>query len=187
MKNLFVLLISFSFYMIGCRENSITDPVINDDVEKIKIGDTEEILQGVIPVERVLNDPYPIGNSFYKIIGQLNYTFRKIDIYSDALSEKPHNILHLQIDADMQYICTVCQPSPEDNLAGYLSDENDSYVEFFENSTFIIDKTYCICGRKDKMELHLQLAISEKDVEINKMWLALPDEDAIHINTYINQ
>ncbi len=180
MKNLFILLIIFSFFMIGCQENSITDPVTNDDANKILFGDPEEILQGVIQLDRVLNDPYPIGNSFYKIIGQLNYTFRKIDLNSDALSEKPHNILHLQIDADMHYICTVCQPSPEDNLAGYLSEEDDSYVEFVENTTFILHKTYCICGREDKMELHLQLTVSEKEVELNKMWLALPNEDAIH-------
>jgi hypothetical protein len=117
----------------------------------------------------------------------LNYTFRKIDLRSDAPYEKPHDNLHLQIDADMQYICTVCQPSPEDNLAGYLSDEDDSYVEFGENTTFILEKTYFISGREDKMELHLQLAVSEKEIEINKMWLALSDEDAIHTNTYINQ
>jgi len=187
MKNLFILLIVFSFIMIGCQENSITDPVTNDDVNQIKIGDPEEIFQGVIQFERVLNDPYPVGNSFFKIIGQLNYTFRKIDLSFDALNEKPYGTLHLQIDADMQYICTVCQPSPEDNLAGYLSDEDDSYVELGENTSIILEKTYFIGGREDKMELHLQLSVSQKEIEINKMWLALPDKDAIHTNTYINQ
>ena len=87
----------------------------------------------------------------------------------------------------MQYICTVCQPSPEDNLAGYLSDEDDSYVELGENTSIILEKTYFIGGREDKMELHLQLSVSQKEIEINKMWLALSDKDAIHTNTYINQ
>ena len=186
MKNLFILLIIFSFFMIGCQENSITDPVTNDDVNQVKIDDPEEILQGVIQLDRVLKDPYPIGNSFYKIIGQLNYTFRKIDLSSDALYKKPHNIIHIQIDADLQYICTVCQPSPEDNLAGYLSEEDNSYIDFVANTTFILAKTYSISGREDGMELHLQLAISEKEVELNKMWLALSDKDAIHRNTYTN-
>jgi len=65
---LFIILMIFSLFLIGCKENSIIDPVTNNDDNNIKIVDPQEILQGVIQLERVLNDPYPVGNSFYKII-----------------------------------------------------------------------------------------------------------------------
>ena len=187
MKNLFISLVATSVLLvIGCQENSITDPVANEPTEKVQVGTSDNYFRGVIPLERVLNDPYPIGNSFYRIIGQIEYNFRKIYMDPKLPSTQQHISLHVEINADLQKFCTVCQPSEEDNLSGFISEIFDSYVPIAGNTASLLEKTFAIQGCEDNMVLKTRFIVSNDKVELNAMWLAFSNTNVIAtvINNY---
>ena len=175
MKNLFISLAAASVLLfIGCQENSIVDPVINEPSEKVQAGTSDNYFHGIIPIESVLNDPYPIGNSFYRISGQIEYNFRKIFMDPKLPPAQQHISLHVEINADLQNFCTVCPPTPEDELSGFISEIFDSYVPIAGNTVSFLEKTFAIQGCEDKMVLKARFSFSNDKVKLNAMWLALP-------------
>ena len=186
MKNLFVSLVAASvLFVIGCQENSITDPIANEPVEKIQPVIPDTYFHGSIPLENVLADPYPIGNSFYRISGQIDYDFRMF--YMDPIPPAPQRYLslHFETNADLQYFCTVCSPSPEDELAGFIADVSEDFVPLGGNYVSLLEKTFSIQGREDGMLLKVRFNVTNDRIEINAMWLALPNNNvATVINHY---
>jgi hypothetical protein len=161
----------------GCCENNITDPVTT--VDKEQLGTTDTYFQGIIRLDGVLDDPYPIGNSFYRIFGQIKYEQQNI-LYDPALiSFTRFANVHLVANAELQYVCTVCSPSPEDELSGFLSEVSDDRVALAGNSVSLLEKTYTILGREDGMMLKFKFAVTFNGVELCAMWLALPETDVI--------
>jgi hypothetical protein len=180
MKNLFISLAAASVLLfIGCQENSIVDPVTNEPTEKVQAGTPDNYFHGIIPLESVLNDPYPIGNSFYRIIGQIEYNFSKIYMDPKLPAAQQHISLHLEINADLQYFCTVCPPTPEDDLFGFISEISDSYVPIAGNTVSFLEKTFAIQGREDKMVLKARFSVSNDRIELSAMWLAFPNTKVI--------
>ena len=187
MKNLFISLFAASVLLvIGCQENSITDPVVNESIEKIQPGTPDNYFHGVIPLESVLRDPYPIGNSFYRISGQIEYNFRRIYLDPNLPKVQRHISLHLEINADLQNFCTVCPPTEEDELSGFISEISDSYVPVGGNTVSLLEKTFTIQGREDRMVLKARFSVSNDRIELNAMWLALPNANSVatDINHY---
>lgn len=175
MKNLFISLAAASVLLIiGCQENSIVDPVTNEPTEKVQVGTPDNYFHGIIPLESILNDPYPIGNSFYRIIGQIEYNFRKIFLDPKLPTAQQHILLHVEINADLQNFCTVCPPTPEDELSGFISEIFDSYVPIAGNTVSFLEKTFAIQGREDRMVLKVRFSVLNEKVGLNAMWLALP-------------
>lgn len=178
MKNLIISLVVSTFlFVIGCQENNITDPVANKMVDKVQAGIPEAYLQGMIPLNNVLSDPYPIGNSFYRINGQIEYELRTI--YTDPAPPAAQRYLsiYMEIDADLKYFCTVCPPSEEDELSGFITEVTESFVPIGSNTVSRLEKTFRIQGREDGMVLKVKFSVSNDKIEINAMWLALPNLD----------
>jgi hypothetical protein len=173
MKNLFVSLVIVTvLFVLGCQENSITDPVANEPTEKIQPGTPNAYIHGIIRLEGALNDPHLIGNSFYLIIGQIEY--EQITAYVDPMlpTSQRHASLNLTTDADFKYFCTVCPPSAEDDLEGFISDVSEELVPIGGNYVSLLEKTYVIQGRNDGMVLKVRFLVSSGGVELSAMWLA---------------
>ena len=162
-------IISFS----GCQENDVTDPV--SPIYKDQLGTGDTYYQGIIRLDGILNDPYPIGNSFYRIFGQIEYDQQNIFSDPALISSTRLANIHLVTDAELQYVCTVCSPSPEDELSGFLSEVSDDRVTIASNSVSLLEKTYTIQGRDDGMMLKFRFAVTFNGVELSAMWLALPE------------
>ncbi len=96
--------------------------------EKVQPGTPDTYVHGVLPLAEVLNDPYPIGNSFYRIIGQIEYDIRMIYIDPILPTARRYLSINLETNADLQYFCTVCPPTPEDELSGFISEVSEAYV-----------------------------------------------------------
>ena len=187
MKNLIISLFTASvLFVSGCQENSITDPTENQSVDKVKSESPGTYFHGVIPLESVLDDPYPIGNSFYRISGQIEYDIRMI--YGDPILNvgKRYLSVNLEANADLQYVCTVCQPSVNDELYGSISEVSEAYVPLGGNTVSLLEKTFTIQGRDDGMVLKVRFSVSNDRIELNAMWLALPNANAVatEINHY---
>lgn len=170
MKKLFISLIIVSvIIVIGCSENAITDPT-NESVTKVNPGSD---IHGIIPIENLLNDPYPVGNSFYKIIGQIEYriTDKNLD---QKLSATSRDIsINLELNADLQHLCTVCQPLVQDDLSGYISEISDFTVRINQNTVMTLEKRFSVQGCENGMLLNVRLSVSNNKIELITVWLSL--------------
>jgi hypothetical protein len=183
MKNLFISLVTAAvLFVIGCQENSITDPLATEPVDKVQAGTPDTYLHGFISLEGALKDPYPIGNSFYLINGQIEYEQRTV--YADPMlsTSQRHASLYFTTDAEFRYLCTVCPPSAEDDLAGFISDVSEEFVPIGGNYVSLLEKTYTIQGRDDGMTLKVRFLVTSGGVELSAMWLALSNENAVATN-----
>lgn len=187
MKNLFISLVVVSFlFTIGCQDNNITEPISNQLVDKIASASSDTYQHGFITLEGALNDPHLIGNSFYLITGQIEYELRTV-IFDPMLPAAQRYVsLYFTTNADFRHLCTVCAPSVEDNIAGFISDVSENYVPCGGNYVSLLEKTYSIQGRNDRMMLKVRFLVTLSNIELSAMWLALPDvnTEATAINHY---
>jgi hypothetical protein len=175
MKTLFVTFTALAvLFVMGCQENSITDPLTSESANKIQIPYTA--LQGIIPLNGMLNDPYPIGNSYYIISGQIQYKFRKVFEEHGQATLKYQISLCFNISADLHYFCTVCSPSYVDVLAGFVQAESEDYFGVQSTCSKLLEKTFTIQGREDGMLLKCRFSVKSGRIELNSMWLALPPQ-----------
>ena len=185
MKTLFLILTALSLaFFIGCQENSITDPVVNGPVNKNQAAAPDKYFQGTIPLEHLLADPYPTTNTFYRITGQIDYRFKIY--FADPIPPAPQRYLSVRFEtnADLQYICTVCPPNEEDQLAGFIAEVSEDYIPLSGNRSSLFEKTFSIQGREDGMVLKVKFLVTDNRIELNAMWLALPN--ANQVATIIN-
>jgi len=176
MKNLFSsLVVAVILTAIGCQENTITDPIKNDSVDKVNPGTPDTYIQGTIPIKATLNDPYPIGNSFYNISGQITYELRILYVDPPPPAPQQYISFNMQIDADLVNICTVCQPSMEDELSGFISEVSEALIPFNGNTFSTLERSFLVQSREDGMTLKVNFSVSNDRVQINAMWLALPN------------
>jgi len=180
MKTLIISLLVAALFVIGCQENSITDPIVNQQVEKNQNDIPETYIQGSLTLNTVLNDPYPIGNSFYRLNGKIDYELRMI--YADPIPPTAQRYIsvYMQVDADLGYFCTVCPPNELDELSGFVTEVSESFIPVGGNTVSLLEKTFQIQGREDGMVLKARFSVSNDRIEVNALWLALPaiDSDA---------
>jgi len=180
MKTLIISLLVAALFVIGCQENSITDPVVNEQVEKNQNDIPETYIQGSLILNTVLDDPYPIGNSFYRLNGNIDYELRMI--YADPIPPTAQRYIsvYMQVDADLRYFCTVCPPNELDELSGFVTEVSESFIPVGGNTVSLLEKTFQIQGRDDGMVLKARFSVSNDRIEVNALWLALPtlDRDA---------
>jgi hypothetical protein len=180
MKTLFLTLVFFLLALFtGCQENSITDPLTTELGNKVQTEIPAPYIHGFIPLEGLLNDPYPVGNSFIRIIGQVEYDLRTLYVNTINSGAQRYLSVNIMIDADLAYFCTVCYPDIEDVLVGFISDVSEELIPFAGNSISLLEKTYSIDGREDGMVLRIRFLASSDNLKIKAMWLELPESLAI--------
>jgi len=181
MKNLFLpILVSSILLLIGCQENSITDPVSTESINKDQNPGT--YLHDFISLEGALNDPHPIGNSFYIINGQIEYELRIV--YVDPLlpTAGRYASLYLTTNAEFRYLCTVCSQPETDQLAEFISDVSEEFVPLGGSNVSLLEKSFTIQGREDGMTLKCRFLVTASGMGLSSMWLALPDNNVVAAN-----
>jgi hypothetical protein len=172
MKNLFVCFAAVAvLFVMGCQENSITDQPTNESVNKDQSPAPYQ--HGFISLEAMLEDPYPVMNSFYIISGEIEYEHRVVS--------QNYISLHLLTNADLQYLCTVCSPSENDVRGAFISNDSEDYLVMTSSFT-ILEKSFTIQGREDGMVLKCKFLVTTGGIELNAMWLALPDNNVVATN-----
>jgi hypothetical protein len=171
MKKLFISLVIVSvIIVIGCSENAITDPTLNESVNKVNPGSD---FHGIIPIENLLNDPYPVGNSFYKIIGQIEYRITEKNLDQNPAAVTRDISINLEFNADLQHFCTVCQPLVQDDLWGFISETTDFSIRITQNTVMTLEKRFSIQGSENGMMLNVRLSVSNNKIELITVWLSL--------------
>ncbi len=173
MKKLFLTIVTFSIlFIIGCQENSITDPLTVEQTNKVQPDPSH---QGTITLERMLTDPYPVMNSFYIVNGEIQY--RHTVQLLDPIPPNPQYVvsLNLTFSAELTYLCTVCGENNEETTAGFISSQSSDTVTLTENNSYILEKSYLIQGREDGMVIMFRFLVTTEDINLTEVFLVLPE------------
>ncbi|MHA1593040.1 MAG: hypothetical protein ACTSUP_11310 [Candidatus Heimdallarchaeaceae archaeon] len=174
MKKFFLTTVAFSvLLLIGCQENSITDPIQDVGQQDLQKNDDPLAHQGTITLTGMLTDPYPVMNSYFIVNGQIDYEHTLE--YFDPIPPSPqYSIsLHLSINAELIYFCSVCSPPTNETLAGNIDSESEDIIYFSGNGS-LLEKSFLIQGREDGMRLVCKFFVTTVGIELEAMWLVLP-------------
>ena len=166
MKKLFLSFVVFSvLLLIGCQENSITDPVSSQTVNK---DQNTEIIRGSIPLSGLLANPGGGFNSFLEVDGQINYTHEKVYVNVPPL---PRYDISLKLDVN----ATLTDPqSPKQNY-WTISSKSEDVFHVSEEGMYILEKSFSVDGRRDGMVLVCRFIVTTDGVTLNDKWLAFDD------------
>ena len=173
MKNLLLILAAlFGLLLLGCQENSIVDPIQENQLQKT---DDPSVTTGTIVLEGVLQDPHPVMNSYYIINGEIQYE-HTLEIL-DQIPPNPQYLidLDLSVSANFTYLCTVCEPQFDEVSAGTILIETNDNFYISEEGIYILEKTFPIQGRGDGMVLVCSFMVTTDGIGLNEMWLELSD------------
>jgi hypothetical protein len=173
MKNLLLTIVTFSvLLLIGCQENSITDPIQGTGIQKT---DDPTVRTGTIALEGMLQDPHPVMNSYYIINGEIQY--QQTVVMLDPIPPNPQYSvsLSLSVSADFTYLCTVCEPQSDNASVGSIAIETNDNFYVPNGGTFILRKSFPILGRDDGMVLTCSFLVTIDGVTLSELWLDLND------------
>ena len=177
MKKLFLTLVTFSIlFVVGCQENSITDPIPVEPTSKVQ--QTVPSNKGTITLEGMLADPYPVMNSYFILNGVIEYEHTLVT--REPIPPETFVSLNLSVSADLTYLCTVCSTPNEDTLAGSISNESNDeiFISMWEDEIFSLEKSFPIQGRDDGMVLVCKFFVTANGIGVDEMWLVLPEDNS---------
>ncbi len=98
MKKLFLTIVTFSvLFVIGCQENSITDPIEGVNQQDLQKNDDPQVHQGFIELEGILEVP-GLPNSFLEINGQVGYVHELV--FVDPIPPSPQHFVSLSLQVN---------------------------------------------------------------------------------------
>ena len=173
MKKLLFLSVVFSaLLIIGCQENSIVDPN-SGPVNKTSYSPTS----GTIQLKASLDNPYPVFNSYFSIDGVVTYEINIVE--RDPIPPNSQQVitLNLNVDAELNSICTVCLPPESQTPAGLVSAETNDVFNETDDGGYRITKTFRIEKRDDSMILNCSFFVTANEIVLDSLWLNLSDHD----------
>ena len=173
MKNKLSLIITlFVMVFAGCKENTITNPLQDFELQKPKNNHDPSVHTGTILLDRMFRDPYPVMNSFYIIKGQIHYQ-QSVRIL-DPIPPNPQYIvsLILSVASNFTDFCTVCEPQTISTSIGTISIKTNDLLYIPGERGYTFEKTFPIQGREDKMLLACKFFVTTDSVVLNTMRLS---------------
>ena len=174
MKTLFVALVVLFFaFIIGCQENSITDPVTNDNGAEFTTTTAPDMdkdlisaYPGVIKLAGLIYDPSHRLNSFAEIKGIVRYRLEKINtVIKPARSAIKVN---LYVKAELQSNC----PMQDRPWTVYKTAEDIVYMSPAAQSVYFVEKSIRVCNTCcAPLNLVLKFQVDEKVVTLVSMEL----------------
>jgi hypothetical protein len=165
MKNLLLTLAAFSvFLLVGCQENSITDPLSSSTVQKNQTSATI----GSIPLDGILKVPGEL-NSYYDISGTINYTEELIQDPKVPPVQQTHLSVTFSIDADLS---NSAPPYTKWNISTTLRD--DLYIS--NGGEEILEEHFSIEGRNDRLTLVCRFLVTDSSVKLESRFLSFEGE-----------
>jgi len=170
-----ILAVVVATVLIGCQDNSITDPTSNmpSNDNPLSRSVPENIILPIrtIPLNAILHEPGSVYNSFVEITGSVAYQATLHPL--DPIPPSPQYALRLNLTANAEV--RPYHPSVPPMLpVWHVSGTSDDWVPIPESGAAFLTKRCQIEGRSDGMLLNLRFRITLTSVELNSMWLELP-------------
>jgi hypothetical protein len=166
MKKFFLTTVAFSvLLLIGCQENSITDPIDQQDLQK---NDDPLVHQDIIELNAILEVP-DLTNAFLQISGQIEYVHELV--FVDPIPPAPQYYVSLsfQVNAELS------DPYSENHQDLTISSESQDVIYVSEDGIYLLEKSFTVRGRNDGMILLCRFLVTTDGVGLNEMWLVLPE------------
>jgi hypothetical protein len=170
MKKLFLSTVVFSVLVItGCQENSITDPIDQQDLQK---NDDPLVHQGTITLNDLLLDPSVSIENYLTISGQIDYVHR-IELV-DPIPPAPQYYVSLSLSVNASLTSSTDSPNEPIML---VTSESEDIMYVSEDGIYLLEKSFPIRGRveDDGMFLFCRFLVTTDGVGLNEMFLALPE------------
>ncbi len=163
MKKLLISFVIFSaLFIIGCQENSITDPVSTESINKNQTtGRT--ITSGVIPLEGILVVPGGF-QSYYSLEGQINYTHALVLLDPIPFVPQYYINLNLSVRADL---------TDESNHSFRIASKSEDNIYVFEYSRYLVVKSFPVMGRNDGLNLVCSFIVTTGGIVLYAKWLGI--------------
>ncbi len=161
----FVLAIVVAAFLVGCQDNSITNPITEKVSDSMQLSKTLPV--DTIPLNAILREPRGF-NAFTEVNGQVAYTITIIP--RDPIPPNPQYtvLVTLGLDAELK-------PFGYEDPVWRISDFSRNELAAVEDDgAMSLEKSYRIEGRNDGVSLHLQFYVTERTVTLARMWLELP-------------
>ena len=155
------LVLFFVLFITGCQENSITDPILTESVQKVQTTG-EAFTSGVIPLEGLLIIPGGF-QSYFSIRGEINYTHELVLI--DPIPPAPQYYIDLSLS--VRAVLT----DGSNTFTILTSSEDNIYVS--EDGIYILEKSFSVLGRNDGMVLVCSFLLTTEGIGLNSMWLEI--------------
>jgi hypothetical protein len=170
MKKFFLSFVFFSVILvIGCQENSITDPIQVEPTQTIQKTDPE-FIRGTFPLNRILVIP-GMTNTYYNISGQISYSHQLVYLDPVPPTKQFYVKLHFSVNA------VLTDPNSLRSNTYTIRAESDVNVTLSEKGIYTLEKSFPIDGRKDRMVLVCRFVVLENGVKLNEYWLSFAKTD----------
>jgi hypothetical protein len=167
MKKLFLLIAIFSvlLILIGCQDNSITDPFSSGSLKKDNLIHANSF-EGSITLDQKLADPDRI-NEYFLLSGKIKYAET---VFNNNFQDKTPQLtaagqeenLDISVDATL----TSLGVFNSDKGVFRIDSKSDDIVFIHANGTDTLVKTYPVLGRKDKLELVVTFDVTENGLKL---------------------
>lgn len=169
MKNLLIPLFSLVILLlIGCQENSITDPLSSQSPNKLQSNDGT-ITQGSINLQGIL-EVQGSDNLTYVIDGGIEYTHELIFVDPIPAAQQYYVRLSLSTNA----IISRANDLPG-NKSNTVSSESEDIFYVSPEGIYLLEKTFYLQGSFEGMVLVLKFLVTIDGVGLNSMLLAFID------------
>ncbi len=173
MKNLFLTIAVFSvLFLIGCQENSITDPISTESVNKDQIS-AGTLTSGTVSLEGLLVVPGK-GQTYYSIQGVINYTHELVLLDPIPPAAQSYVDLNLSAKANLNDVSTT-----ERNTLS-ISSESEEFIYVSEEGIFILEKSFPVRGSNDGLALVCRFLVTTDGVDLIDKWLVVNAEDELN-------
>lgn len=171
MKKLFLTLVAFSaLTIIGCGENSITDPLESNVTSEVQKSDDPQVNQGTIRLESMLVDPSVPFTTYLQIRGGIEYVHELVIVDPIPPASQSYVQLHLSINAELN------DPySPEDPI-WHVTGNSTDIIDVSEEQIYRLDKSFALQDRSDGLTLVCRFIVTSDYVLLDEMWLAIPED-----------
>ena len=170
------LLFSFVFFsvlfVIGCQENSITDPIPPESVNKVQTT-SEDIIWRSIPLEGILV-AHGQFNTYYSIQGSINYTQELF--WLDPIPPLPQQYVLLNLSVNAVLTNTDLPGSKGLSVLG----ESEDIVYILENGINVIEKSFPIQGTTDGLVLMCRFQVTTDKIGLTSMWLSYAEDLSVN-------
>ena len=166
------LALFFVLLTTGCQENSITDPILTESVQKVQTT-SEAFTSGVIPLEGLLLIPGGF-QSYFSIRGEINYTHELVLLDPAPPAPQYYIDLNLSVRATL---------TDEGHNAFRISSQSEDIIYDSGDRTYILQKSFPVLGRNDGMVLVCRFLVTTDGIGLNAKWLAFNDDHRVNKNS----
>lgn len=163
-----VVVFSFLLLLIGCQDNSMTNPVSSHLLNKTDTN-SPNIVENIIPLEYKLMDPVNKETGYY-LSGDINYTEEIIKPGTQDIAPQ----FDIKLDNSVLAKLRIISSSDIKLNTRKISSTADNIVKITSDKGVVLVRSFPVIGNPDRLELVCTFTVSEEGEELTSVTLDSP-------------